>query len=47
VQSGSQPRVLGERLRALVPDEGQGKPAKNAKAKDAKDAKASKLPEAA
>ena len=50
VQSDSQPRVLGERLRALVPDEGQGKAAKGpkgSKGKEAKDAKASKLPEAA
>ena len=47
VQSGSQPRVLGERLRALVPDEAQGKPAKAAKTKEAKDSKAPKMSEAA
>ncbi|KGJ71865.1 flagellar motor protein MotA [Cryobacterium roopkundense] len=32
VQSGSQPRLLGERLRAMVSDDALGKPAKAAKA---------------
>jgi chemotaxis protein MotA len=32
VQAGSQPRLLGERLRAMVPGAGAGKPAKGPKA---------------
>lgn len=48
VQSGSQPRVLGERLQALVPDHDQPKASKGSKdSKASKASKASKLPEAA
>jgi chemotaxis protein MotA len=48
VQAGSQPRVLGERLQALVPHHDLPKASKGSKsAKGSKPAKDSKLPEAA
>jgi chemotaxis protein MotA len=47
VQSGAQPRVLSEKLRAMVPESQLAKPAEKGAAKPAKPAKAAKTAEAA
>jgi chemotaxis protein MotA len=47
VQSGTQPRVLGEKLRAMVPASQLAKPAEKSTEKAAKPAKAAKTAEAA
>jgi chemotaxis protein MotA len=47
VQSGAQPRVLSEKLRAMVPESQLGKAVEKGEAKAAKPAKAAKTAEAA
>ncbi len=47
VQSGAQPRVLSEKLRAMVPESQLGKPVEKSAEKAAKPAKATKTAEAA